>query len=170
VNLALGLERAYEIGSIRPVTIILWSLPEERKKRKLWEVDPTVFAPGHKASFFERRVIPTLRQLGKFGLYALAMTYPIYLVYVGVAFGGLAFWGFLAGSIAIMGIIITKLGYASNFRHWDISLKRTLGLLLGFPLAVGFYAGLIYLKTLLLPVAFALAALGFLLILKRSKS
>lgn len=145
-------------------------LSEEHKKRKLWEVDPTVFDAGRKASFFERRVAPALRQLGKFGLFSLALTYPIYLVYVGVAFGGLAFWGFLVGSIAIMGIIITKLGYASNFKHWDISLKRTLGLLLGFPVTVGFYEALIHLKTLFLPVAFVLAGLGFLLILRRSKS
>lgn len=136
----------------------------------MWQVDPTVFAAGRKASFLERRVVPTLRQLGKFGLFSLALTYPLYLVYVGVEFGGLAFWSFLVGSIAIMGIIITKLGYASNFRHWDISLKRTLGLLLGFPVTVGFYEALIHLKTMFLPVAFVLAGLGFLLILRRSKS
>lgn len=171
VNLALGLRKSPEIDSIRPVTNILWSLPEERKKRKLWQVDPTVFDPGRKASFFERRVAPTLRQLGKFGLFSLALTYPIYLVYVGVAFGGLAFWSFLAGSIAIMGIIITRLGYASNFKHWDIGLKRTfLGLLLGFLVTVGFYVGLIHLKTLFVPVAFVLAGLGFLLILRRTRS
>jgi len=108
--------------------------------------------------------------LGKFGLYALAVTYPIYLVYVGLVFGGLAFWAFFAGSIAVIGIVITRLGYASNFRHWDIGLKRTVGLLLGFPLAVGFYVGLIYLKTWLVPVSFGFAGLGLLLMLKRSKS
>lgn len=145
-------------------------MPEEHKKRKLWEVDPTVFEPGRKASFFERHVVPNLRQVGKFGLFSLAITYPIYLVYVGVAFGGLAFWSFLVASITIMGIIITRLGYASNFKHWDISLRRTLGLLLGFPVTVGFYEALIHLKTLFLPVAFVLAGLGFLLILRRAKS
>jgi len=79
-------------------------------------------------------------------LYGLAISYPIYLVYVGLRFGGLAFWGFLAGSIGLMGIIIARLGYASNFRNGDISLKRTLGLFLGFLLAIGFYGGLIYLR------------------------
>ena len=108
--------------------------------------------------------------MGKFGLYTLAVTYPIYLVYVGLAFGGLAFWGFLAGSMVVMGITISRLGYASNFKSWDISLKRTLGLLLGFPVAVGFYGGLIYLKTWFVPIEFGLAGHGLLLILRRPKS
>jgi len=144
-------------------------LPED-KKRKLWEVDPSIFERGHEASLFERRILPPLRQLGKFGLYTLALTYPLYLIYVGLAFGGIAFWGFLVGSIAVMGIIITRLGYASNFRHWDISLRRTVGVLLGIVLAVGFYGGLIYLKTLFVPIAFGIAAVGLFLVLRRSKS
>lgn len=145
-------------------------MPEGRKKRKLWEVDPSIFELGHNASFVERRILPPLRQLGKFGLYALALTYPIYLIYVGLAFGGLAFWGFLAGSIAVMGVVITRLGYASNFRHWDISLGRTVGVFLGFVVAVGFYGGLIYLKTLFVPIAFGIVAVGLFLVLRRSKS
>jgi hypothetical protein len=145
-------------------------LPEEHKKRRLWELDPSIFEPGRRASFFERRIAPPLRQLGKFSLYSLALTYPIYLVLVGLAFGGLAFWGFLAGSIAVMGIILWRLGYALNFRHWDISLKRSVGLLLGFPLAIGFYGGLIYLKIWLVPIAFGFAGFGLLLILRRSSS
>jgi hypothetical protein len=123
-------------------------LPEGRKKRKLWEVDPSIFELGHNASFVERRILPPLRQLGKFGLYALALTYPIYLIYVGLAFGGLAFWGFLA----------------------DISLGRTVGIFLGFVVAVGFYGGLIYLKTLFVPIAFGIVAVGLFLVLRRSKS
>ena len=145
-------------------------MPEGRKKRKLWEVDPSIFEPGRKASFLERRIVSPLRQLGKFGLYALAVTYPVYLVYVGLAFGGLAFWAFLAGSTAVMGLIIARLGYASNFRNWDISLKRTVGLFLGFPIAAGFYGGLIYLKIWFVPIAFGLVGVGLFLVLNRSKS
>jgi hypothetical protein len=69
-----------------------------------------------------------------------------------------------------MGIIITRLGYASNFSHWDISLKRTAGIFLGFAVTVGFYVGLIYLKTWLVPIAFIAAGSGLLLILRRSRS
>jgi hypothetical protein len=101
-------------------------------------------------------------------LYTLALTYPLYLIYVGLAFGGLAFWGFLAGSIAVMGVIITRLGYASNFRRWDISLRRTGGVLLGLALSVGFYGGLFYLRTLFVPIAFGIVAVSLLLLLRHS--
>jgi hypothetical protein len=144
-------------------------LPEQRKKKKLWEVDPSIFEPGRKASFFERRILPPLRQIGKFGLYALAITYPIYLVYVGLAYGGLAFWSFFAGSIVIMGVTITKLGYASNFRHWDIGMRRTVGVILGFAVAASFYAGLVYARILFVPVALGLIGLGVFFVWKRSR-
>jgi len=126
-------------------------LPEQPKKRKLWDVNPSIFELGRKASFFERRIFPPLRQTAKFGLYALAIAYPIYLVYIGIAFGGLVFWSFFVGSIALIGIAITKLGYAPNFRHWDVSLKRIGGIFLGFLVAAGFYAGIIYFKIWLGP-------------------
>jgi len=144
-------------------------LPDKPKKRKLWNADPSIFELGRKASFLERRILPALRQAAKFGLYTLAIAYPIFLVYIGLAFGGLVFWTFFAGSIALIGVALTKLGYASNFRHWDVSLKRTAGVFLGFLIAASFYAGIIYLKTLLVPVAFALLALGLLLVLRRTR-
>lgn len=144
-------------------------MPEQRKKRKLWEVDPSIFEPGRKASFFERRILPPLRQIGKFGLYALAITYPVYLVYVGVAYGGLAFWSFFAGSVMVMGVTITKLGYASNFRHWDIGMRRTVGVILGFAVAASFYAGLVYGGILFVPVVLGLIGLGVFLVWKQSR-
>jgi hypothetical protein len=145
-------------------------LPEEHEKRKLWDVDPSIFEAGRKASFYERRVFPILRQTSKFGLYGLAIAYPIYLVYVGLAFGGLVFWTFFAGSIALIGVVITKLGYAPNFRHWDISLRRTISVFLGFALAAGFYAGIIYLKSWVLPIVLGLLVFGLLTVLRRRKS
>lgn len=114
-------------------------------------------------------MFPLLRQTAKFGLYALAIAYPIYLVYVGLAFGGLVFWTFFAGSIALIGALITKLGYAPNFKHWDISLRRTIGVFLGFVVAAGFYAGIIYLKSWVLPVVLGMLVFGLLLVLRRKK-
>jgi hypothetical protein len=145
-------------------------LPERPKKKNLWDVDPAMFELGRKASFFEMRIIPPLRQVGKFGLFALAFMYPVYLVYVGIAFGGLAFWGFFVASVAVMGIVITRLGYAANFRHWDISLKKVSGLLLAFALALGFVSGLVYLKIWLVPIVLGFLALGLFLMVRRSKS
>jgi hypothetical protein len=73
------------------------------------------------------------------------------------------------GSLAVMGTIISKLGYASNFRHWDISFKRTVGLLLGFVVAAGFYAGIIYLKIWFVPIAFTVLGLVVFLVRKQFK-
>lgn len=111
-----------------------------------------------------------MRQTAKLCLYALAMAYPIYLVYIGLAYGGLAFWSFFAGSIALIGLTITKLGYASNFKHWDVSFKRSTGVFLGFLVATGFYFGIIYLKTWLVPVAVGLFMIGLILVLKRTRT
>jgi hypothetical protein len=71
--------------------------------------------------------------------------------------------------MAVIGLAITKLGYASNFRHWDISLDRIGGIFLGFLVATTFYAGIIYLKTWLIPVVFGLFGLGLLLVLRRRR-
>lgn len=124
---------------------------------------------GREASFYERRVSPFLRQTAKFSLYGLAIAYPIYLVYVGLVFGGLVFWTFFVGSMALVGAVITKLGYASNFRHWDISLRRTVSVFLAFALAAGFYAGIIYLRIWILLVVSGLLFLGLLFVLRRRK-
>ncbi len=145
-------------------------MPEQHKKKRMWEVDPSIFEPGRKASFFERRILPPLRQVGKFGLYSLAIAYPIGLVYVGLAYGGIAFWSFFAGSIMILGATISRLGYASNFSHWDMGIKRMVGVVLGFGIAVGFYAGLLYARTLFVPITFALIGLGAFFVWKRFKS
>lgn len=143
-------------------------MPEQRKKRRLWEVDPSIFQPGRKASFFERRIVPPLKQVGGFSLLALAIAYPILLVIVGVAFGGLVFWSVMAGSIVVIAVVIEKLGYASNFRNWDVSFRRMAALVLGFVIAWSFYAGLFYLKLWLVPIAVTLLSLGLLVVLRRS--
>jgi len=145
-------------------------MSERPKKRRLWDIDPSIFELRRRASLFERRIIPPSRQLGKYGLYGLAITYLFYLVFVGLAFGGLVFWAFLVGSMSVFGIVIARLGYGSNFRHHDVSLKRTAGLLLSFPLAAGFYGELIYLKSWFVPVALVLVALGIIFVLRRDKT
>jgi hypothetical protein len=118
------------------------------KKKKLWLVDPSIYQKGPQARFFRRRIVPPLWQLGKFALIGLALTYPIYLVYIGLAFGGIAFWAFLAGSFAIIGVIISRLGFSRNFRNWDIGFRRMGAVFLGFLAAFGFYEALINLKTI----------------------
>lgn len=145
-------------------------MPEQRKKRRLWEVDASIFQPGEKASFFERRIIPTLKQLGGYGLLVLAISYPILLVIVGIAFGGLVFWSVMAGSIVAIAVVIEKLGYASNFRNWDVSFRKMGAVVLGFMIAFSFYAGLFNLKLWLVPIAVTLLSLGLIFALRRSRA
>jgi hypothetical protein len=142
---------------------------EHRKKKKLWEVDPHMYNTGQRSSFLERHVLPTVRTAAKFALIALALTYPLYLVYIGLAYGGLAFWSFLAGSSGIIGLIIWKLGFAPNYSRWDLGLKRMLGVFGGFALAFGLYIGLIYLKTLILPISIAVLSVGLFFVLRRRR-
>jgi hypothetical protein len=142
---------------------------EPDKKKKLWEVDPMLFQKGRKGSLLQRRIVPSLRQIGKFSLICLALTYPIYLVLIGLVFGGVAFWSFLGGSVAVIGIIISRLGFAPNFRNWDVGGKGMIGLVLGFLVAVAFYTGLLYLKTwLVLPAI--LLGFGAFFVVRRLRS
>ena len=143
-------------------------MPKPRKKGRLWEFDPATFQPGPKAGLLER-VLRPVRSLGKYLLFALAFAYPLYLVILGVAFGGLVFWGAFAGSIAVIGIVITKAGYSNNFRNWDIGMKKMGGLVIAFLVTLGFYFGLFYLRLLVVPVFVAVLILGLFLSIRKGK-
>jgi len=140
------------------------------KRKKLWNVDPTMYDRSRSAGFVERRVIPPLRQFGKFALIALGLTYPIYLVYVGLAFGGIAFWSFLVGSFAVIGLLLTRLGFAANFRDWDVSMRRMATVTLAFFATMGFYVSLIYLRTWIVPVALLLVGAGAYFVIREVRS
>lgn len=102
-----------------------------------------------------------LRPLGSLILFALAAFYPLILVYLGLAYGGLVFWGALAGSLAIIYIVISRLGYARNFEGRGQPVLKSLTILaLGFGLAVGLYLSIFNLRGLTFPVAIGLCILG----------
>jgi len=138
----------------------------EEKSEKLWEVNPTIFQPGKPAGYLEKAV-SLLRTLGKFVSFGLLLVYGPILVILGIVYGGLVFWGALAGSMALIGLTLKKLGYANNFAAWNPRIGRQLlSLSLGFLLAVGLYLGLFTFRIWLIPIAFGLAALGILLSLR----
>lgn len=143
-------------------------MPKPRKKRPLWQFDPTIFQPGPKASIVERAARP-FRSLAKYGLYGLAFAYPLYLVIIGIALGGLAFWSAFAGSVALMGIIITKAGYSRNFQNWDISFTKMGALVLAFVATLGLYLGFIHLGLLVVPIFAAILVIGFAIFIIRGK-
>jgi hypothetical protein len=136
-------------------------LPEpEKKKHRFWEFDPATFQPLRRAGLFERRLRPFFRSAGKYLLYSLAFLYPFLLVTVGIIFGGIAFWTSFAGSFAVIGLLISRLGYAKNFANWDLSLRKFGALVLAFLAAFGFYEGLINLRIWVIPLFAAVLSLG----------
>lgn len=143
----------------------------EEENSKLWAVDPAMYVPKvDEASFFERRIAPFLRQIGKFALITLALTYPVYLVVIGIVFGGLVFWSFMVGSFAVMGLIISRLGFAPRFSNFGRGYAPFIGLVGGFLAALGFYAGLLYLRTWLVLPVIAFVGFGLYLLWRRLRS
>jgi hypothetical protein len=127
-------------------------LPKKARKTRLWHFDPSVFQPGPKAGFFERQLSSPARALGRHALYGLAFSYPLFLVTIGVLFGGIVFWPTLVGSVGLIYLIITKTGYAANFASWDVGNKKFIGLVGGFGMALALVYGLIYLSLWIVPI------------------
>ena len=129
--------------------------PEAKgKKRKFWEVDPSIFKPGPKDSWQRRYLIEPARSLAKFTFLGLLLAYPLVMVTLGIVFGGAYFWGIFAGSLGLIGFVIWKAGYARNLENWNPNFRRQLvGLTFGFLLTAGFW---LVLTTFLEHLEFAL--------------
>ncbi len=143
------------------------SSSEDRKKRRLWEVDPTIFQKDRRRGPFDR-LVNFAGWTGRMVSLGLLLTYPLWLVLLGVVYGGIVFWGSFLGSILLIGVLIWKLGYAGNFDAWNPSLfRQVLGLFLGFLIAAGFYVGLSRLNIWMLPVLFGILSVGIVLMLRK---
>ncbi len=140
--------------------------PEKRKK-KLWQVDPSVYALGPKAGIRDRAV-GWLRAVGKAALYVGFFAYPLVLPIIGVVFGGLAFWLAFGGSVAFISVLLARLGFARIFAKRDFPfLTSTIALCGGFLCALGFYLGLLALQWWIIPIVATLGSLGVLVALRR---
>ncbi len=146
--------------------LIMEDLPNGKKKR-LWGVDSELYQKGQEAGLFESRIVPMLRQVGRFSLISLALAYPLALVVIGIVYGGLVFWSFFAGSVVAIYFIISKLGFAPRFRSQGQGFRAILGIIGGSILAAGFYEGLFVLKTWLIPAVIGLSAVGIFFVLRR---
>ncbi len=135
---------------------------EKPRKSHLWEFDPSTFQPLNKAGFFERRILGHGRTIAKYTLFTSFFAYPIALVSVGVAFGGIVFWSTFAGSNILIWLILKKTGYAHNFESWDIGYKKFAGLILAFLLMFGFVYSYAYtpLHLWTIPLMAALLIIG----------
>ncbi len=129
-------------------------------KSKLWKVDPALFQPPPRP----RRIVllmDRLRPLGSLLLVCLAAFYPVLVVYLGIEYGGVVFWGSLAASLVIIYMIISGLGYAGNFEGRGQPILRGLfAITLGFGLAVGLYLSILNLKIMTIPIVIGLGVLG----------
>ena len=143
-------------------------MSQDDKKKRFWQVDPAIFKLGRRAGSAERYLLPALRGFGRYVLYAVALFYPITLALVGLVYGGLAFWSYFVGSVAVIGLIISRLGYARNFDQWNVGSRRFAAIPLAFLAMLGFYAGLIYLKIWLVPIVFALLLATLFLTLEKA--
>jgi hypothetical protein len=143
---------------------------EDKENPRLWKIDPATFTPLPKNGRIKNRLTGPLKTIGKVSLFSLAMGYPITLIILGLLFGAVAFWGSFAASAVILYFTLTKLGYARNFAGWSLSWKKFLGGLIGFPLAAGFYLGLIYLKLLALPIIVAVIIVGAVILFRNAAS
>ena len=140
--------------------------PEKRKK-KLWEFDPSLYEPGEKPRFSER-IVALLRAVGKVALYIGFFSYPLALPIIGIIFGGLAFWLAFGGSVALISVILSRLGYARIFARRDFPfLKSLVALSGGFLCAFSFYLGLFALKWWIFPAIAGIGAVALLIALKR---
>jgi hypothetical protein len=108
--------------------------------------------------------------LGRSLAFLLLLAYPVTLVTIGIVYGGLAFWASFLASLALIVLLLSKLGYARNFEGRDKSLAQGLvGLTLGFLVSAGFYLGIIYAKSWSVPVIFGVLCLGLAWMALRSK-
>ncbi len=139
----------------------------QKKKRKLWEVDPTVYETLRRLGPLGR-VLELSRSLGRIVLYILLIGYPLILPIIGVAFGPVVFWGTFAGSVSVIAFLVSKFGYAKNFDRQDFPfLKSLLGICGGFFCAAGFFLGLFYLSWFVIPIFAGLLGLIFFVVLRK---
>jgi hypothetical protein len=144
-------------------------LSKDDKKKRFWQVDPAMFKLGRRAGSLERYILPVVKSLGKYVLYSIAIFYPITLAVVGLVYGGFVMWGYFAVSVAVIGLLISRLGYARNFASWDVSSRKFAAIVVAFIAALGFFAGIIYLKVWFLPIVFAVLVSGLVLTVKRGR-
>ncbi len=145
------------------------SSDEDDENKRLWVVDPSMFNPGPTPSLPER-ITRFLKSVGRTVIPPLFLTYPVALVVLGIAFGGFVFWVGLLASMILMGLLLSRWGYAARFEGWDYSLTRHLtGLTLAFLALAGIYLRLARYDFWFVPLIFSLVATGLLYFRGRGK-
>jgi len=139
------------------------------KEKNFWKVDERIFRPARIQTNVQR-FVDALKTLSKGGLLILLFAYPILLVYVGVAYGGIVFWSSFAGSFVIVGIILSRTGYSRNFVTVEGGMaRRLIGLAIAFVSIVGFYLGLFQFKLLMVPILLGVLGAAIALVMLKAR-
>jgi hypothetical protein len=130
----------------------MMSDPEKKQEKRFWIVDPSMFNSKNRRSRKDRirdPVVSIARTIFVISLF----TYPLVIVYLGLAYGAIAFWGSLSLSFLALGLFLWKTGYAKNFDSWNPNLgKQLIGIFLAFLAVLGVYEGLFHLGLWILPI------------------
>ncbi len=135
---------------------------DEDEESRLWIVDPSMYqSSGHPKSLGSR-VASRLRGLGTIGLFTLLIVYPVGLIYMGLVYGWLGFWGTFLGTLSIIGLVLHRAGYSGNFSQAGTGtpLRAIAGLFLAFIVTVGFYEWLFILRSLVFPIIILFVTIG----------
>jgi hypothetical protein len=139
------------------------------KEKHFWKVDERIFRLARIQTGVQR-FAAVLKSLVSAVLVLLFFAYPLLLVYVGIAYGGMAFWSSLGTSFVIVGIVLWKTGYSRNFHTVDGGMARRLvGLTLAFVSVVGFYLGLLQFKFLMIPIFLGVLGVAMVLFVLRTR-
>ncbi len=138
------------------------------KEERFWKVDKTIFHPGVRTSL--RRLTAAMRSIGKIVLFLLLFSYPILLVYAGIQYGGVVFWSTLGGSLIIIGLVLSKAGYAGNFQTRNGSLAKGLaGIALALIVTVAFYVGLFNFRVMMIPISVGILVAAAAFVIARAR-
>ncbi|OLD09495.1 MAG: hypothetical protein AUI95_00815 [Crenarchaeota archaeon 13_1_40CM_3_52_4] len=138
------------------------------REERFWKVDKSIFHPKVRSSL--RRLTASVRSIGKIVLFLLLFSYPILLVYTGIQYGGIVFWSMLGGSFIVIGLILSKGGYAGNFQSRNGSLAKGLaGIALALIVMVAFYLGLLNLRVMMIPLSVGILVAAAAFVMARAK-
>ncbi len=138
-------------------------------EKNFWKVDETIFHPAGIQTVVQR-ISGLLKSFTKRALLLLLFAYPLLLVTIGIAYGAIAFWGSLAGSTVIVGIVLSRTGYSRNFERVEGStVKGLIAITIAFALIVVFYLGLVEFRLLMIPVFLGVLGAAVALVVLRAR-
>jgi hypothetical protein len=141
----------------------------DNEEKNFWKVDETIFRPAGIQTRLQH-LVARFKSLTKGALLLFLFAYPVLLVYLAIAYGVIVFWGSLAGSFVVVGVVLSRTGYSRNFDRVEGSMARGLiALAVAFVSIVGFYFGLLQFKLLMIPIFLGVLGVAMALVILRAR-